>query len=81
MLFERPNERVELIHFAQAAELPADLSSRGYEILVLKGALTGPADTYPLGTWLRCAPSLLRLHHAQAGTQIYVKSGHLGAVV
>jgi quercetin dioxygenase-like cupin family protein len=81
VLFERPNERVELIHFAQAGELPADLGPRGVEILVLQGEVTGPADTYPLGTWLRCAPSLSLMHHAQAGTEIYVKSGHLGALV
>ena len=81
VLFERPNERVELIHFVEAGELPADLGLRGVEILVLKGAVTGPADPYPLGTWLRCAPSLSLRHHAQAGTAIYVKSGHLGAAV
>ncbi len=79
VLFERPNERVELIHFAQAAELPADLGPQGVEVLVLQGEVTGPAELYPLGTWLRCAPSLSRKHHAQAGTALYVKSAHLGA--
>ena len=78
VLFERPNERVESIHFDQAADLPTDLGARGFEILVLKGALTGSQGVCPVGTWLRSAPSPSPVHHAQSGTEIYVKSGHLG---
>lgn len=80
VLFERPNEQVESIHFDQAADLPADLGARGFEMLVLEGALTGPEGSCPIGTWLRCAPSSRSLPRAQAGTVIYVKSGHLGAM-
>ena len=79
LLFERPNERVELIHFGQAAQLPSDLGLQGLEILVLKGELTGTDTNYPIGTWLRCASLQTLTYHAQAGTEIYVKSGHLGA--
>ena len=78
VLFERPNERVELIHFRQAAQLPSDLGPQGLEVLVLKGALTGTDTSYPVGTWLRCASFQALAHRAQAGTGIYVKSGHLG---
>jgi anti-sigma factor ChrR (cupin superfamily) len=78
VLFERPNERVELIHFRQATHLPTDLGPRGFEVLVLKGELTGPVASYPVGTWLRCAPSQSHAHRAHAGTEIYIKSGHLG---
>ena len=78
VLFERPNERVELIHFGQAAQLPSDLGPQGLEVLVLKGELTGTDASYPVGAWLRCASSQALAHRAQAGTEIYVKSGHLG---
>lgn len=78
VLFERPDERVELIHFGQTAQLPSDLGPQGLEVLVLKGELTGTDASYPVGTWLRCASSQALAHRAQAGTEIYVKSGHLG---
>ena len=78
VLFERPNERVERICFEQAADLPADLVLRGFEILVLNGVLTGAENACSVGTWLRCAPSEPCALHAQAGTEIFVKSGHLG---
>lgn len=80
VLFERPNERVELIHFGQTAHLPSDLGPQGLEVLVLKGELTGTDTSYPVGTWLRCASPQALAHRAQAGTEIYVKSGHLGAL-
>ena len=77
VLFERPNERVELIYFRKAAQLPSDLGPQGLEVLVLRGELTGTDTSYPVGTWLRCASSEALPHRAQAGTEIYVKSGHL----
>lgn len=78
VLFERPNERVELIHFEQDAPLPTNLAPQGIEILVLKGALTAASAKYPVGTWLRVAPSEKVSICADAQTEIYVKSGHLG---
>ncbi len=78
LLFERPNERVELIQFGQAAPLPNGLASRGFEVLVLKGELAEMDVIFPIGSWLRCAPSNVSTLQARAGTEIYVKSGHLG---
>jgi quercetin dioxygenase-like cupin family protein len=80
VLFERPDERVELIHFAQAAPLPSDLGPQGLELLVLKGELSESKACYPVGTWLRCA-SAAGIHlRAEAGTELYAKSGHLRVI-
>lgn len=81
VLFERSNERVELIHFRQAALLPPDLSQRGFEMLVLKGEVTGATGSCPIGTWMRCAPSRELTHLAQAGAEIFVKTGHLDEII
>lgn len=80
VLFQRPDERVELIHFVQAGPLPADLKVQGLELLVLKGELIGSADRYTVGTWLRDASPETAGLQATAGTQIYVKCGHLGRI-
>lgn len=80
VLFERPGERVELIQFAQATSLPADLGLQGFELLVLKGELSESRACYPVGTWLRCAPAQGSRLRAEAGTEVYLKSGHLGGI-
>ncbi|WP_210545914.1 cupin domain-containing protein [Rhodoferax sp. PAMC 29310] len=80
VLFQRPDERVELVYFVQTGPLPADLQLQGLELLVLKGGLTGSAHHYPVGTWLRDASPETAGLQATAGTQIYVKYGHLGRI-
>lgn len=93
LLFENPQERVELVELPAQGELSLALPA-GAELLVLAGQLTEqsqiwPAAIYPTtdiwpkglwqkNTWARLpAHSQLQLQAGDAGARFYLKTGHL----
>lgn len=82
LLFENPQERVELVELPTLGELSLALPA-GVELLVLAGQLTEQSQIWPKGiwqqlTWARLpAHSQLRVQAGEAGARFYLKTGHL----
>lgn len=75
------SERVSLVRWAPNTRFPAHDHPGGEEIFVLTGALEDEEGRYAAGSWLRNPPDSQHAPFSLEGCLLYVKIGHLPAVV
>jgi anti-sigma factor ChrR (cupin superfamily) len=75
------SERVSLVRWAPQARFTAHAHPGGEEILVLDGAIEDEEGRYAAGSWLRNPPGSQHAPFSLEGCLLYVKIGHLPAVV
>jgi anti-sigma factor ChrR (cupin superfamily) len=81
-LHEFGAERVALERWAPSARLPLHRHPGGEEILVLDGGFEDELGAYPKGSWLRSPHGSEHVPVAGPdGALLYVKTGHLAAVI
>jgi anti-sigma factor ChrR (cupin superfamily) len=74
-------ERVSLVRWAPYTRFVPHEHPRGEEIFVLDGALEDEEGRYAAGSWLRNPPGSQHAPFSLEGCLLYVKIGHLPAVV
>ena len=75
------SERVSLVRFAPGVRFVPHVHPGGEEIYVLAGALEDEEGRYAAGSWLRNPPGSQHAPFSLEGCLMYVKLGHLPAVV
>ena len=73
-------ERVLLQRWAAGTRMERRDQRGGEEIFVLAGSLEDEHGSYPKGAWLRNPPGSVPERWSRDGCELYVKTGHLGAV-
>ena len=74
-------ENVALVRWAPGTRFPGHIHAGGEEILVLEGVFQDEFGDYPKGSWLRNPPSSKHNSFSEQGCLLYVKTGHLWALV
>lgn len=74
-------EQVLFLNVEQATPLPSAYIEKGVELLVLSGSVEWNGEEHEVGTWMRLPPLKSRQLMMNAGTQLWVKVGHLSGVV
>jgi len=74
-------EQVLFLNVEQAAPLPSVYIEKGVELLVLSGSVKWDGEEHNVGTWMRLPPLESRQLMINAGTQLWVKVGHLSGAV
>ena len=80
-LHDVPGETVVLERYAPGASVTGRRLPGGAEVFVLSGRLSDADGSYPKGTWLRLPPGATAEFRAEDGCLIYLKTGHLAAMV
>ncbi|MEM6666773.1 MAG: cupin domain-containing protein [Pseudomonadota bacterium] len=80
-LHEYGDEHVALVRWEPGTRFPGHMHPGGEEILVLEGTFQDEFGDYPKGTWLRNPPGSMHNPFSEEGTLLYVKAGHLKALV
>ena len=75
------SERVSLVHWAPHTRFVPHVHPGGEEIFVLDGALEDEEGRYAVGSWLRNPAGSQHMPFSLEGCLLYVKIGHLPAVV
>ncbi len=75
------SEQVALVRWAPGTRFPLHGHPGGEEIFVLEGVFEDELGAYPAGSWLRNPPGSTHTPFSTAGALIWVKTGHLPAVV
>ena len=75
------SERVSLVRWAPHTRFVPHVHPGGEEIFVLDGALEDEEGRYAVGSWLRNPPGSQHMPFSLEGCLLYVKIGHLPAVV
>lgn len=75
------SERVSLVRWAPQTRFMAHAHPGGEEIFVLDGAIEDEEGRYAAGSWLRNPPGSQHQPFTLEGCLLYVKIGHLPAVV
>lgn len=73
-------ERVLLQRWAAGTRMERRDQRGGEEIFVLAGSLEDEHGSYPKGAWLRNPPGSVPERWSRDGCELYVRTGHLGAV-
>ena len=81
ILHEVPGETVRILRMSPGARLPARDDHGGEEIFVLDGAIEDAHGRYPAGSWIRTPPGEPHAIEAPGGARLWVKTGHLAALV
>jgi anti-sigma factor ChrR (cupin superfamily) len=74
-------EQVALVRWAPGTHFQTHRHWGGEEIFVLEGTFADEQGVYPQGTWLRNPPDSVHTPYSDEGCLIYVKTGHLDALV
>ncbi|MEM9906958.1 MAG: cupin domain-containing protein [Cyanobacteria bacterium P01_D01_bin.44] len=74
-------EQVALVKWAPGTHFQRHQHRGGEEIFVLEGTFADEQGVYPHGTWLRNPPGSVHTPFSEEGCLIYVKTGHLDALV
>ena len=80
-LHEYGDEQVALVRWQPGTQFPKHVHPRGEEVLVLEGTFQDEHGDYPKGTWLRNPPGSVHNPFSDEGALLYVKTGHLRALV
>ncbi|MGD1928955.1 MAG: cupin domain-containing protein [Leptolyngbyaceae cyanobacterium] len=75
------SEHVALVRWAPGTQFQPHGHWGGEEIFVLDGVFADELGAYPQGTWLRNPTGSRHTPFSEAGTLIYVKTGHLPATL
>jgi anti-sigma factor ChrR (cupin superfamily) len=75
------SEHVALVRWAPGTRFQPHSHPGGEEIFVLDGVFQDEYGSYPAGTWLRNPPGSVHRPWSEAGCTIWVKTGHLPAVL
>ncbi|NNU79974.1 cupin [Halovulum dunhuangense] len=81
LLHDVPGETVRIVDFAPGTRGAAHAHPGGEEILVLSGSVSDAEGHYPAGSWIRNPPGLPHRPVSEEGCRLYIKSGHLAALV
>jgi anti-sigma factor ChrR (cupin superfamily) len=74
-------EHTALVDWAPGTVFKPHTHWGGEEILVLRGVFEDEHGCYPAGTWLRNPHGSQHTPFSREGTTLYVKTGHLGALI
>ncbi|MFP2768171.1 cupin domain-containing protein [Oceanisphaera sp. KMM 10153] len=66
-----------VLHFPEDGAFPSCCYRHGLEILVLEGCLRDGSSDYPALSWLRFPSGAEPVLKTQAGTRLWVRTGHL----
>jgi anti-sigma factor ChrR (cupin superfamily) len=80
-LHDVPGETVTLERWHAGATAPGRTYPGGQELFVIEGEFSDEHGTYPAGTWLRNPPGFSHSARTGTGALLYVKTGHLAALV
>jgi anti-sigma factor ChrR (cupin superfamily) len=75
------SEHVDLVRWAPGTRFQPHSHPGGEEIFVLDGVFQDEHGSYPAGTWLRNPPRSVHRPWSETGCTIWVKTGHLPAVL
>ena len=70
-----------IVRYAPGSRFACHVHAGGEEIVVLDGVFQDEHGTYPTGSWLRNPPGSVHRPWSEAGCTIWVKTGHLPAIV